>query len=138
MRIMGVDLGERRVGVAISDPGGRIATPLLQFEPKGRQDLVATISRLAVEHEARRVVVGMPYLTDGTPGEQARRTLAVVEILKVQLTVPVVTWDERFSTAEANAAMRQARLAPRRRSSRRDKVAAALILQAYLDAGAPL
>jgi putative holliday junction resolvase len=138
MRIMGLDLGEKRVGVAISDPEGRMAHPLVQFEPRGRRDLVATVQRLAAEEEAERVVVGLPFLEDGRRGEQARRTGAVVEALRAVLAIPVTEWDERYSTADAEAAMREAGLSPDRRKERRDKVAAALILQAYLDAGAPL
>ncbi|MCX5673304.1 MAG: Holliday junction resolvase RuvX [Planctomycetota bacterium] len=138
MRILGLDLGERRVGVAISDPGGIMASPLLQFQPKGRSDLVATVARLAREQGAERVVVGMPLLPDGTRGEQARRTEAVVHALRAALPVPVAVWDERYSTSDAEEAMRHANLPPKRRQERRDKVAAALILQAYLEAGAPL
>ena len=135
MRTLGLDLGQRRVGVAVSDPDGTIAHPLLQFEPRGRRDLVATVARLVAEQEAGRVVVGMPLLLDGTQGEQARRTEAVVAALEAALDVPVTTWDERFSTAQADAAMREAGLGPGQRRSRRDKVAATLILQSYLDAG---
>ncbi|HUU09936.1 MAG TPA: Holliday junction resolvase RuvX [Phycisphaerae bacterium] len=135
MRTLGLDLGQRRVGVAVSDPDGSMAHPLLQFEPRGRRDLVATVARLVGEQEAGRVVVGMPLLLDGTKGEQARRTEAVVAALEETLDVPVTTWDERFSTAQADAAMREAGLGPRQRRSRRDKVAATLILQSYLDAG---
>jgi putative Holliday junction resolvase len=138
MRILGLDLGERRVGVAISDPDGRLASPLLQFEPKSREALVATVVRLVDDQEAGRVVVGMPFLPDGSVGQQARRTEGVVEILRQRLAVPVATWDERYSTAEADRAMLDAGLTSDARKRRRDKVAAMLILQAYLDAGSPL
>jgi putative Holliday junction resolvase len=138
MIILGLDLGERRVGAAISNPNATIAHPLVQLEPKGRRALVAAVVRLVAEHGAERVVVGMPLLEDGARGEQARRTEAVVAALREALAVPVAVWDERFSTAEAEQAMRQAGLSPARRKVRRDKVAATLILQAYLDAGAPL
>jgi putative Holliday junction resolvase len=134
MRTLGLDLGERRVGVAVSDPEGILAHPLLQFEPKGRRDLVATVARLAAEQEAGRVVVGLPLLADGRRGEQARRAEAVVAALAEALDADVVTWDERFSTQDAEAALRGAGLTPGRRKARRDKVAAALILQSYLDA----
>ncbi len=137
MRILGLDLGRRRVGVAVSDPNGTIAHPLLQFEPKGRRDLVATVKRLVAEQEAGRVVVGMPVLVDGRKGEQARWTEAVVSVLAEALDVPVAIWDERFTTQEAEAAMREAGLHPKKRKMRRDKVAATLILQSYLDAGSP-
>ena len=137
MRILGLDLGRRRVGVAVSDPNGTIAHPLLQFEPKGRRDLVATVKGLVAEQEAARVVVGMPVLVDGRKGEQARWTQATVSALAEALEVPVATWDERFTTRDAEEAMRDAGLHPGKRKTRRDKVAAALILQSYLDAGSP-
>lgn len=137
MRTLCLDLGEHRVGVAVSDPEGRMAHPLKQFEPRGRRDLVQEVVRLVAQEEAGRVVVGLPLLEDGTPGEQARRTLAVVEALKAALPVPVAVWDERFSTAEAEAAMRGAGLSATDRKARRDKVAATLILQSYLDSGSP-
>jgi putative Holliday junction resolvase len=137
MRILALDLGRRRVGVAVSDPNGTIAHPLLQFEFKRRRDLVATVRRLAAEQEAGRVVVGMPVLVDGRKGEQARWTGQVASALAEALDVPVATWDERFTTQEAEAAMREAGLQARKRKTRRDKVAAALILQSYLDAGSP-
>jgi len=138
MRILGLDLGERRVGVAVSDPDGIMASPLVQIEPKSRADLVATVARLVEEQGAGRVVVGMPILLDGKVGAQARRTEGAVRALRDALAVPVTTWDERFSTAEADLAMREAGLTPAERKARRDKVAATLILQAYLDAGSPL
>jgi len=133
MRTLGLDLGERRVGVAVSDPDGILAHPLLQFEPKGRRDLVATVARLAAEQGAGRVVVGLPLLADGRLGEQARRAEAVAAALAEALDADVVTWDERFSTQDAEEALRGAGLSPERRKARRDKVAAALILQSYLD-----
>jgi len=138
MRILALDLGERRVGVALSDPDGIMAQPLVQLEPRGRRDLVAAVVRLVEEHGAGRVLVGMPLLADGTRGEQARRADAVVAALGEALKVPVVEWDERFSTQEAEQALREAGVKPRRRRERLDKAAAAVILQAYLDAGAPL
>jgi putative Holliday junction resolvase len=138
MRILALDLGERRVGVALSDPDGIMAQPLVQLEPRGRRELVAAVARLVEEHGAGRVVAGIPLLPDGTRGEQARRAQAVVKALREALKAPVVEWDERFSTQEAEQALREAGLKPRRRRERLDKAAAAVILQAYLDAGAPL
>lgn len=115
-----------------------MAHPLVQFQPRGRRDLVATVARLVEEQKAERVVVGMPFLGDGTEGEQARRTRTAIDALRAVLPVPVVEWDERFSTQEAEEAMRQAGVRPDQRKARLDKVAAALILKAYLEAGAPM
>jgi len=136
--MLGLDLGERRVGVAISDPDGIIARPLVQLEPRGRRDLVEAVARLAAEHGAGRVVVGMPLLGDGARGEQARRAEGVAAALRRRLAVPVVAWDERFSTQEAEALLRRAGVKAGRRRARMDQASAAVILQAYLDAGAPL
>jgi len=138
MRILGLDLGGRRVGVAISDPEGRIAHPLTQIEVRGRRDLVAAVARLVAREGAERLVIGMPLLESGERGEQARRTEAAVAAIREALAVPVAVWDERFSTSDAEAALRLGGLRPHERKARRDKVAATLILQAYLDAGAPL
>jgi len=134
MRVLGLDLGERRVGVAVSDPNGTIARPLVQFEPRGRAEIVETIRRLVAEQGAGVVVVGMPLLPDGTRGEQARRAEAVVSVLAEALGVPVESWDERFSTDEADAVLDRTGRRGRDRKSRRDMVAAAVILQGYLDA----
>ena len=137
MRILGLDLGERRVGVAVSVPEGTVAHPLEQFEPRGRRDLVARVARLVAEHGAERVVVGLPVRLDGAHGAQARRTEATVEALRTSLGVPVAVWDERLSTRRADRAMQEAGLTSGRRREKRDMVAASLILQAYLDAGVP-
>ena len=138
MRILGLDLGERRVGVALSDPEGTLAQPLVQLEPRGRRDLVAAVARLAADNSAGRVVVGMPFLPDGARGEQARRAAAVAAALRQAMAIPVVEWDERFSTQDAQEKLREAGVRPRRRQGRLDRAAAAVILQSYLDAGAPL
>jgi len=137
MRILGLDLGERRIGVALSNPEGQVAQPLAQFEPKGRQGLVAEVQRLVRQHGVERVVVGLPIRLDGTPGAEAQQAERTVAVLREAIGVPVTMWDERFSTRRAERAMRQANLSAGRRKGRRDKVAAALMLQSYLDAGAP-
>lgn len=137
VKILGLDLGERRVGVAVSDPEERVAHPLEQIEVRGRRDLVAQVARLVVETGAQEVVVGLPVRLDGTAGAQARRVEATVEALREALAVPVAVWDERFSTRQADRAMQEAGLSADRRRAKRDKVAAALILQSYLDARSP-
>jgi putative Holliday junction resolvase len=141
MRVLGLDLGKRRVGVAVSDPDGTIARPLMQFRVARREDILRTVGRLVAEQEAGRVVVGLPLHADGTAGEQVRWTQGVVAALAEVLNVPVETWDERFSTDEAETILDQAgghvrdRKSRRDRQARRDMVAAAVILQDYLDAG---
>ncbi|MEA3368271.1 MAG: Holliday junction resolvase RuvX [Planctomycetota bacterium] len=134
MRVLGLDLGKRRVGVAVSDPDGTIARPLVQFRVAGRGQIVETVQRLVAEQGAARVVVGLPLLLDGTPGEQVRWTEGVARALAGAIDVPVETWDERFSTDEADAIMDRSGQRGRDRKGRRDMVAAAVILQSYLDA----
>jgi len=134
MRVIGLDLGERRVGVAVSDPGGTIASPVGEFKPRGRAQIVETVRRLVAEHGAGRVVVGLPLLEGGLRGEQARRAEGVAEVLRNALEVPVETWDERYSTAEADRLLREAGWPRRRRRTGRDRAAATVILQSYLDA----
>jgi len=134
MRVLGLDLGERRVGVAVSDPDGTLASPLLQFQPRGRHQIVETVRRLVAEHGAGRVVVGLPLNADGSRGEQARRAEGVADALAEALAVPVSMWDERFSTEEADAILDRSLPRGKARKGRRDMVAAAVILQDYLDA----
>ena len=138
MKILGLDLGRRRVGVAVSDPGGVVAHPLDQLEVTGHRALLEAVARLVADQGVGRVVVGMPLLADGRRGQQARWTDQVVAALRQALAVPVTVWDERYSTSEAEESLRQGGLGPRQRKARRDKVAATLMLQAYLDSGAPL
>jgi len=136
MRVLGLDLGKRRVGVAVSDPDGTIARPLMQFRVERRDDTLRTVQRLVAEQEAGRVVVGLPLHADGTGGEQARWTEGLVAALAEALEAPVETWDERFSTEEAEAILDRSAPRGRDRKGRRDMVAAAVILQDYLDAQA--
>jgi len=132
--VLGLDLGERRIGVAVSDPDGTIARPLVQFQPRSRHEIVETVQRLVAEHHADRVVVGLPLNVDGTLGEQAHRAKGVADVLAQAVGVPVAMWDERFSTEEADAILDHSMPRGRARKARRDMVAAAVILQSYLDA----
>ena len=134
MRVLGLDLGKRRVGVAVSDPDGTIARPLVQFRVQGRAGIVETVRRLVAEQGASRVVVGLPLHANGERGEQVRWTEGVVAALAEALQVPVETWDERFSTEEAEDILARSGRRGRDRKGRRDMVAAAVILQDYLDA----
>ncbi len=133
-RILALDLGGRRVGLALSDPLGLTAQPLGFFERQGASD-VDTVARLVATHRAERVVVGHPLLLSGVPGEKARDAETMVEALRGRLaSVDVVLWDERLTTVQAERAMIAAGVRRKRRRERADSVAAALILQSYLDA----
>ncbi len=138
MRILAVDPGEKFIGVAISDPTGTIAGPLTILRHRSRQEDAAALARLAAEHGAARIVVGQATDAQGHPTTlQARRAANLAAALRETTSLPVVLWDETGSTQAALEAWRLMGTA-RRRKRRPDAVAATVILQRYLDAGAPL
>jgi putative Holliday junction resolvase len=139
MRIMALDVGHKRIGVALSDPGQVLASSLQVIERKGQQRDLAVVVQLAREHGVGKIIVGYPRSLNGTVGQQARvveRYAAVLEekLRDSSLDVPVVLWDERFSTVTADRLMVEAGRKGRERRERIDAVAAAVILQDYLDA----
>ncbi len=137
MRILALDVGERRIGVAVSDPTGTLARPLRTLARGSREEDFAAITALVAEEHAELVVVGRPLGLDGNEGPQARRTARYAEALAVHLPIPVVLWDERYTTTEAEEILRQSRSEKQRRRARAagdlDAIAAAVILQSYLD-----
>jgi putative Holliday junction resolvase len=137
MRLLGLDVGERRIGVAVSDPTGTIARPLHALERGSKRDDFSAIVALVREYNARAVVVGQPLSLDGSVGPQARRVARYAEALAESLDVPVIPWDERFSTARADEILRDTRREKAKRRARAsgeiDAIAAAVILQGYLD-----
>jgi len=139
MRVMALDVGHKRIGVALSDPGQVLASTLQVVERKGQQRDLATVVQLVREHEVGKIVVGYPRSLNGTVGQQAKfveRYAAGLEkkLRDSSLDVPVVLWDERFSTVVADRLMAEAGRRSRERRERIDAVAAAVILQDYLDA----
>jgi putative Holliday junction resolvase len=137
VRVLGLDVGDRRVGVAISDPTGTVVRPLQTLVRGSRTKDFGTIAALVAEHHVELVVVGQPLSLDGTEGPQARRVAQYARSLADQLAVPVVFWDERYTTAAAEEIMLQNRSKGKRRRARAegglDAIAAAVILQSYLD-----
>lgn len=134
MRILGLDHGERRIGVAISDPTGIFARPLVVLE-RGRKlkTTMTEIAALVREHEVTEVVVGLPLSMSGEFGTKAKEVRAFVIRLREVLSVPVVEWDERLTTVAAERALIEGGVRRERRRSVIDKTAAALILGGYLD-----
>jgi putative Holliday junction resolvase len=134
-RALGVDLGTRRIGLAVSDAGGVLASPLTTLEgSRDRQALYRRLADLVAEYEVEVVVVGLPLGLDGGVGTAAAGALAEVEALRDVLAVPVVTQDERFSTVTAHEQLRAAGVDGRRRRKLVDQQAAVVLLQAWLDA----
>ncbi len=134
MRVLALDIGERRVGVAISDPARRIASPYDVLDATARLD--ERIAALVEEHEVGLVVIGLPLTLSGDEGPQAVRIRRAGERISERVPVPVVYHDERLSSSEATRAMKASADSRKRRGSV-DKVAAALFLQSFLDAGGP-
>jgi putative Holliday junction resolvase len=131
IRVLALDLGTVRVGVALSDPLGMTAQPLEVIE---RHRLLARVAELVTEYEVTRVIVGLPLQLDGRVGQAASSAKAVAKELQAALSVPVQLWDERMTTAAAQRVMIGAGARRDKRKQNVDKVAAALILQSYLDA----
>jgi putative Holliday junction resolvase len=138
VRAIALDLGSRRIGVALSDSGGTVATPYETVQRSGdRARDHRRVAALAEETGAEVVVVGLPLSLDGKVGPAARAILDEVGELRVALAVEVVTWDERLSTVEAERSLRAMKV---RKGDRRrvvDRLAATVILQSWLDAGQP-
>jgi len=138
MRIMALDLGERRIGVAVSDPTGTVARPLCTIQRSPSVDEFGVIGDLVAEQAAELVVVGQPLTLRGEVGPQAEIVQSYASDLAGALQVPVRMWDERYSTVTAEEILNRNR--KRKRGSREqegvDAVAAAVILQAYLDSAA--
>jgi len=135
-RILGLDLGDVRIGVAISDPERHLAVPMGTVHTGAPADLKA-IAKLVGDHEVTLVVVGHPLKMSGAPGARARHAEEFVAALRQALPVPVVLHDERLSTVEADRALRDAGAGGRDRRRAVDRSAAAVILQSYLDRAAP-
>lgn len=138
MRALGVDLGSVRIGVAVSDPLGVIARPLTVV--RRGSDLAEdhqALAEILEEEQAEIVVVGLPLALDGSVGPAATAALREVELLRATIWVPVETYDERLTTVSADRILREQGVAGKDRRESVDKVAAAVILQSWLDAQSP-
>ena len=133
MRILGIDYGRRRLGIAISDEGGILASPLPAYERRGKKEDLTFLSNLASERKAGRIVLGLPLNMDGSSGEMAGEVAAFVEALHKEGGLPVLTFDERLTSVEAERVLVQANLSRKRRKGLRDSLSAVLILQGYLE-----
>ncbi len=133
MRTMALDVGNKRTGVALSDPLGILATPLTVIQSSGLQKDIKEVVRLAQENDVESILVGIPLSMDGVAREQAQRTERFSEALQQATDIPVIHRDERLSTVEAQRRLREHGVPSRKRKEGLDAVAAAIILQSYLD-----
>ncbi|HLT57762.1 MAG: Holliday junction resolvase RuvX [Limnochordales bacterium] len=132
-RVLGLDVGQRRIGVALSDELGWTAQGLTVIQRQSLEADTARIAALVREHGCQRIVIGLPRRTDGRLGPEAEAVQAFGRRLEAVAGVPVVYWDERFSTAQAEHTLIAAGVRRSRRRQVIDQVAASVILQAYLD-----
>ena len=132
-RLLALDVGERRIGIALSDPGRVLARSFGVLRRRSLEADMKAIGSLVEEHEVERIIVGHPLSLDGRAGEQARRAEEYAGEVERDVGVPVVLWDESFSTERARQVMIAAGKSRKERAQRLDAVAAAVILQDYLD-----
>ncbi|MFA5316741.1 MAG: Holliday junction resolvase RuvX [Dehalococcoidales bacterium] len=128
-----MDIGDKRIGVAMSDPGGILATPLMVLKRRGEPEDIDVINRLVRENQAARVIIGLPLKMDGQVGEQAAKVKAFATQLEESSPVPLIFRDERLSTVTAQHLRWEAAAGKRVRKAPDDDAAAAVILQGYLD-----
>jgi putative Holliday junction resolvase len=140
MRVLGIDIGRRRVGLAISDPTGTLARPLLTLTVASPADAVervaAEVMRLVAEEDGLgAIVVGLPVRLDGTPTTETSRAVEFSDALRARVPVPIVSADERLTSREAESRLAVRERDWRRRKAKLDAAAAAVILQDHLDRG---
>lgn len=135
MRYMGLDLGNRTVGIAFSDPMGIIATgyETYRFNEKDLQKVLEYVKMLVVERKVDRIVLGLPKNMDGSLGFQAEYVMSFKKMLEDELAIEVILVDERLTTTQVTRVMIDADLSRKKRKSQVDKLAAVVILQSYLD-----
>ncbi|MGV8082414.1 MAG: Holliday junction resolvase RuvX [Coriobacteriia bacterium] len=133
MRVLGLDIGEKRIGVAVSDPSGRVATPLAVLDAVETMRDGGELRRIIEDYEIETIVVGLPLSLDGTEGSQAEAVRRAARRLARFLPVPIEYGDERLSSVEARRTMGMTGLSEAEMRGRVDMVAAALFLQTYLD-----
>ena len=134
MRILGLDYGSRRIGVAICDELGMTAHGLATIARRNREADLDTIAELVRHHDVERIVIGYPLRLDGSEGIQCEKINRFIRRLEMRSSIPVIRWDEALSTKEAEELLRRRGIHREKRREVVDRVAASVILQGYLDA----
>jgi putative Holliday junction resolvase len=138
MRVLGLDIGARRIGVSVSDPDGRVATPLKVLDARALAGDMRPLQRIVEDYEVDLLVAGLPLTLAGEEGPQAAGVRERAEELAHALRLPLELWDERLSTAEATRSMSASGVSAKDSKAAVDMVAAALILQGFLDSRRPV
>ena len=135
MRILALDHGTKRIGVAVSDETKTIAQPLEYIPAEPFADFLVRLKKILTEKEADCLLIGMPRNMDGSYGPAAQKVEAFVAVIRSAITVPIKLWDERLTTTMANRIMIQGHVRREKRKEKVDAMAAAILLQSYLDMG---
>ncbi|MFY9603505.1 MAG: Holliday junction resolvase RuvX [bacterium] len=133
MRLLGLDVGDKTIGVAVSDPLGLTAQGVEVIRRQGRERDLVRLQELVQSYGVDTIVMGLPKNMDGSLGKQAEKVMAFADLVQKNLDLPVVLWDERLTTMAAERALLEGDLSRGRRREVIDKMAAVLILQGYLD-----
>ncbi|MBI1915243.1 MAG: Holliday junction resolvase RuvX [Planctomycetes bacterium] len=136
-RLLGVDYGSKRIGLSVSDPDRKFAFPLTTYERRSREQDAAYFRGFVTEEAIGQIVLGLPVHLDGHEGKKAAEARTFGAWLADTTGLPVIYFDERFTTVEAESALWEAGLSHQKRKDRRDRVAAQILLQTYLEAGCP-
>lgn len=132
-RILGLDVGSRRIGIAVSDPLGITAQGLETLQRRNKRLDLEALERIIRENEVREIVVGLPLRMNGAEGTQSEKMQAFAEELRKRFRLPVHLWDERLTSAEANRVLRETELSIGKRAKAVDRMAAVLILQGWME-----
>jgi len=132
MRLLCLDIGEKRIGIAISDETGTFARGLATVERNGQE--YKRLAEIVRENQPEKIIYGLPLRLDGSFSLQTEKTLAFIEQLKKVVDLPLIPWDERLSTIQAENILLMADLSRKKRKKLRDKLSAQIILQSYLEA----
>lgn len=133
MRILGIDYGDKRLGLALSDPLGMMAMPLSVLERTSDESAIAAIEKIIAEKDVEKIIVGLPLNMNGTRGPMAEKSTKFADALGKSTGVAVELCDERLSTMSAEKALLEGDVRREKRKGLRDKIAAQIILQSYLD-----
>ncbi len=130
-RILSIDHGQKRIGIAISDELKMIAKPFLTLENKGKKYVVAQLKNICQSNNVEKIIIGMPIGLSGKEGIQAKKVRSFANFLEKEIKLPIILEDERFTTEEAEKFLKEN--LPKKRNNEKDQLAAFYILQSYLD-----
>jgi putative Holliday junction resolvase len=133
LRVLGIDYGDRKIGLAVSDRLGITAQPLLNYRRKTEKEDAAYFKRVVSEYEIKEVIIGLPLRMDGSSGTRAEKTREFARWLGQVLNLPVHFWDERLTTKQATKILSKRKIPPRAKKDLEDQVSAVIILSTYLE-----